>query len=180
MSGLEHLQALRRWICQSVGGVFHEAADVVEPAGTSPGWQALCARMGVSAIDDAERAQVRAAQKPLRGVPVMEFAAVMKAVVHQARQSLAMVNPHAGGVVESTYEQVRIMLDRTERESVAAYKRAVLPKPRGMFDHVLDSKSQTPAFAGGANILYCRTCGAPQLQEREVVCPFCGNHVSET
>jgi hypothetical protein len=177
---LQHLEQLRGWIIQSVSGVFQQALAIDEPAGTSTGWQALCGHMGVPLMDASARQQARAAQNPHRGAPVMEVAQVMTAVVRQARKSLALVDAHQGGAVESTHEKLRMLLDRTERESVDAYKRAVLPKRRGMFDHVLDHKQDAPAFAGGAHILCCKTCGAPLLQEREFTCPFCGNHVSQS
>jgi hypothetical protein len=180
MSALGHLEALQRWIAQSIAGVFREALAIEDPAGSSPGWQTLCAQMGVPPLDADEREQVRAAQKPLRGAPILELAEVMKVVVRQARKSLALVDSSQGGAVESGYEKLRMLLDRTERECVDAYKRAVLPRRRGMFDHVLDHQSKTPAFAGGTHILCCRTCGAPQLLEREFVCPFCGNHVANS
>ena len=179
MDPLQHLAQLRHWVSQSVAGVFREAIGIDEPAGSSPGWQTMCAHMGVALIDAPTRQQIIANQKPLRGAPIMEVAEVMKVVVLQAKRSLAVVDPGMGGAVESTHEKLRMLIERTEQEALGAYKRAVLPKRRGMFDHVLDHKKDAPAFAGGTHILTCKTCGAPQLKEQEFTCPFCGNHMSD-
>ena len=52
MNALADLEALRRWLAQSLAAVLREAMAVEEPAGTSPGWQHACAHFQVPSIDD--------------------------------------------------------------------------------------------------------------------------------
>lgn len=179
-ASLAHLNALRGWLAQNAAAIFREALAIDEPAGSSPGWQAACQYHGVPISSDQERGEIRRLQQPLRGAPVMELSQMVASLVRQARRSLHAV-PHDGSpAVESTLEQLRMLLDRTEREAVEAYKRAVLPKRQGMFGNVLahHQAGATATAAPSAHIFCCRTCGAPRLAERDFNCPFCGNHMA--
>src|SRR5690606_30536075 len=121
----------------------------------------------------------RRLQQPLRGAPVMELSQMIASLVAQGRRSLHAVPLDGSPAAESALEQLRMLLDRTEREAVEAYKRAVLPKRQGMFGNVLAHHKAGPAAtAPGAHIFCCRTCGAPRLTERDFNCPFCGNHMA--
>ncbi len=179
-AALAHLESLRQWLSHSLAAIFREAIAIEQPAGSSPTWLQACQFHGVPPLSDAERDEVRRAQSPLRGAPVMELSQMVTSVVRQAHQSLRAVVRDDSPAVESALEKLKMLLDRTEREAVDAYKRAVLPKRQGMFANVLahhDAGAST-AFSGGAHTLLCGTCGAPRLNDRDFNCPFCGNHMA--
>ena len=177
---LSHLHSLRHWLTSSLAAVFREALAIEQPAGSSPGWLAACQYHRIAPIDEAERETIRRGQKPLRGAPVMELSQMVTSVVRQARQTLHAVPSYGSPAGESALEQLRILLDRVDREVVEAYKLAVLPKRQGMFGNVLahHQESSTPSAAPSAHVFTCRTCGAPRLSPRDFNCPFCGNHMA--
>jgi rubrerythrin len=179
-ASLSHLQALRSWLSHSAAAIFREALAIDEPAGSSPAWQQACQFHGVAVLTQQEREEIRRHQQPLRGAPVMELAQMLTSLVRQARGSLHAVPQDGSPAAESALDQLRILLDRMEREAVEAYKRAVLPKRQGMFGNVLahHKEGAAPAFAPTTHILSCRTCGAPRLNDRDFNCPFCGNHMA--
>lgn len=175
---LAHLDALRQWLAQSLAAIFREAFAIEQPAGSSPNWLQACQFHGVPPLSDAERDEVRRAQSPLRGAPVMELSQMVGSVLRQARRSLHAVPPDDSPAAESAHEKLRMLLDRSEREVVDAYKRAVLPKRQGMFANVRAHHVAGASFAGGSHTLCCGNCGAPRLAERDFNCPFCGNHMA--
>ena len=78
MTVIEQIDAIWVRFREQIAEAYKAAYEVDEPAGNSPAWQALWARWGVEHISDTERAQVIAAQKPLRGAPAMELVAVVQ------------------------------------------------------------------------------------------------------
>ena len=180
-ASLTHLQALRSWFAQSLAAIFREALAIDEPAGCTPAWQQACVYHSVPIMSDEEREQVRRLQKPLRGAAVMELSQMVTSVVRQARGSLHAVPNDGSQAAETALDQLRMLLDRTEREAVEAYKRAVLPKRQGMFGNVLahhDDSASSPVAVPSTHTLCCRTCGAPRLNDQDFNCPFCGNHLA--
>ena len=181
MTGLaDHLAQLRQWFVQSIAWAFKEAAAVELGAGSSPGWAQVLAQYEVAEISDEERGQVRAAQRPLRGAPVMELHAVVGAVIQRARTSLFSVDlDGASPEVESSHERLRMLLERTEGELIIAYKRAVLPRRQGMFGNVMAHHASDAASVGPtAHSLTCNHCGAPRLSDADFQCPYCGQHMA--
>jgi hypothetical protein len=177
---LRHLVELRAWLARSVAHVFREACGVMEPAGSSPGWDQTRAWLGVAPLGDAERAEVRAAQRPLGGAAVMEVAAACTAVVRQARLSLGRVREGVVPEVDTQLAHLRALLERTERELLEAYKRVVLPARRGMFANALASHDAgAPKWGATAHALGCRNCGAPRLSDRDFECAYCGQRMVE-
>lgn len=180
---LQHLVQLRQWFSQSVAWIFREATSVAEPAGGSPGWGQVLATYEVSAISDPERQQVRAAQRPERGAPVMEVHAVVTTVARRARGALKGIDMwDAPPDEESHFDQSMMLIERTERELIAAYKQAVLPKRQGgMFANVMASQRPAASAADAgprAHSLTCVHCGAPRLSDKDFECPYCGNHMA--
>ncbi len=180
---LQHLVQLRQWFSQSVTWIFREATAVTEPAGGSPGWAQVLATYEVAAISDQERQQVRAAQRPERGAPVMEVHAVITAVARRARAALKGLDMwDAPPDEESHLDQSMMLIERTERELITAYKLAVLPKRQGgMFGNVMANHDPAGAAATSgprAHSLTCVHCGAPRLSEQDFECPYCGNHMA--
>lgn len=177
----QHLEQLRTWFSQTIGRAYQTAWGVAEPAGATAEWQQICAYFGVPLLSDQERGEVRAAQRPTRGAAVMELSQVISAIVRQARVSLMSVDTsEAHPNTQSLQEQLRMLFERTERETVDAYKRAVLPQRVGMFGNVMAhhdgaAKQHTDAIA---HSLLCRTCGAPRLNTTDFICPFCNQHMA--
>jgi rubrerythrin len=180
-ASLTHLQALRAWFAQNMAAIFREALAIDEPAGHSPAWQQACAYHQVPLMSDEEREQVRRLQKPIRGAAVMELSQMVSSVVRQARSSLHAVPNDGSQEAETALDQLRQLLDRSEQQSVDAYKRAVLPKRKGMFGNVLahhDDDAPAAMATPSTHTLCCRTCGAPRLNDQDFNCPFCGNHMA--
>jgi hypothetical protein len=167
------------WIAfrDQVGEAFRAAHEVAEPAGRSPAWQQVCARWNVALISDAERQQVRAAQRPLRGAAVMELQEVTSRIVGLHRAAVKRIDPwDAGAAVESKHQRLVNLIDRTESELLQAYRDAVLPKAAGMFANVFvgTSGSPRPATQGASSYtITCRWCGAPRLSARDLMCGYC-------
>ncbi len=112
----------------------------------------------------------------------MEVAQVISAIVDQAKVSLGHVDPTGvSPELASVHDKLRRLIERTEREVVEAYKRAVLPKRVGMFANALahHDASAAPAGAPSAHALLCMTCGAPRLSDADFSCPFCNQHMAK-
>ncbi len=179
---LQQLGQLQDWFVQSLTWIYGQAVAVEQGAGSSPGWQQALATFDVAPISDQERQQVRAAQRPIKGAPVMELHAVITAVIQRTRHSLHSIDlDDAKPLEESMFERLRMLLDRTENELITAYKRAVLPQRQGgMFGNVLASHTPSAAPAGpAAHSLTCQHCGAPRLSDRDFECPYCGQHMAQ-
>ncbi|MBI2392706.1 MAG: hypothetical protein HYV09_24180 [Deltaproteobacteria bacterium] len=175
----DRLQQLRGWFALSVGEAFREASAIAEPAGTSPAWAAICARAGVPLCSDDDRAQIRAGQRPTRGAPLMEFQAVIAAIVRRTRQELAGLRNVMNDEADKLHDQIRRAVDGAEDETLRAYRNLVLPKRAGgMFAnataHVATSAFQT---APAATSLTCKSCGAPHLEAGAFDCKYCGNRM---
>lgn len=177
----QKVEEIRDWFSQSIQHVFETAYGIEEPAGTSEGWQAVCAQYGVTPIDDEERQQVRAAQKPTRGAPVMELGPVVEEICRQGRVALNRIDVwEAPQEAKTLHERLGNLFSRTNNELVGAYKKAVLPKPAGgMFGNVFASHDPSKKAKSGpsAHTLRCKTCGAPRLSDQDFTCAFCQNEM---
>ncbi|MCD6499635.1 MAG: hypothetical protein J7M25_15195 [Deltaproteobacteria bacterium] len=156
--------------------VFQKAREVDQPAGTTPGWARFCERYGVSALSDEERQEVLRAQNPTRGAAVMEFFDLVHRLCTDHR---ARVRQTCRGVddddVERQCRRLLNLVERTERELVDAYRRAVLPPRQGMFANVFAGASGASARPGPSSAaLTCRHCGAPRLSVDDLECAYCG------
>jgi hypothetical protein len=159
---------------EQVAEAFTTAHDVAEPAGTSAAWQALCERHGAPLISDAERMQVLAAQRPLRGVPAMELQPVVKAICREHRIACKKIDVwDAGSSVESKHQSLMSLIERTETELLTAYRGAVLPKPGGMFAHVFSGGAPAAQQTTRATAITCKACGGPRLSDRDLTCAYC-------
>jgi len=170
------LSRLKQAFTNAVAGVFDTAHGVEEGAGVSAQWRQYCERYQVSLLDDTERAQVRVAQRPVRGAALMEVQDVITAVVKEYRIALKGINVwDAPREVELFHEKFLTLLERTSNEFLSAYKKAVLPKPAGMFANVFSAQqtvSQSPS-SPTAVTLRCKNCSAPRLNDRDFVCAYC-------
>jgi len=174
----QRLEELGDWFARSIRTVFETAYAIEEPAGVSDAWRAVCEQHGVTPIDDEERQQVRAAQRPLRGAPVMEMVPIVSEICRQGRVALNRIDVwEEGQEAKTLHERLGNLFGRTDRELVGAYKKAVLPKPGGMFANVLASHDPSKKTKGGASAhsLRCKTCGAPRLNDEDFTCAFCDN-----
>ena len=176
---VQQLLQMRYWFATSVGEAFREANAIAEPAGTSPSWEAICARHGVATIGTEERAQIRNGQRPTRGAPLMEFQQVVSVIVRNARYHLASLRNVHNDEADRLHDQLRIAIEDAENEMLRAYQKAVLPARKGgMFANVTAHVSNAaPAASPATTALTCRQCGAPQLQAGAVDCKYCGNRM---
>lgn len=176
-----HIDAVAVSFREQITGAFNAAHAVEQPAGLTPLWQQWCAHYQVAQIDDQERQQVCAAQRPLRGAAAVEFYEVVRAIVKAHRIALKQINVfNASQPVEAQHEALMLTIERTEKELPAAYRVAVLPKQGGMFANVFagykpqDRDAQQPK----AHALTCSVCGAPRLSERDFTCAYCGENMA--
>ncbi len=177
---IERLQQLRQWFAASVGEAFREANAIAEPAGTSPSWQAVCARNGVPIVSEQEREQIRNGQRPTRGAPLMEFQQVVAMIVRNARYHLASLRNVHNDEADRLHDQIRRAIEEAESDMLRAYQNAVLPKRKGgMFANATAHVTSgiAAAAAPGSTALTCRHCGAPQLEAGAFDCKYCGNRM---
>jgi hypothetical protein len=178
MTVIEQIDAIWVRFREQIAEAYKAAYEVDEPAGNSPAWQALCARCGVEHISDTERAQVIAAQKPLRGAPAMELVAVVKVLCRENRIRLKKVDTwDASNVADARHGALMNLIDRTDKELLSAYRGEVLPKPTGMFGNVFATPSTTASShqASTASAITCKACGGPRLSPNDYTCAYCGN-----
>lgn len=163
-----------------VAEAFRTAYEVEEPAGVSMAWQALLARHGQAPIPDEERAQVKAAQRPLRGAAAVELFGITKALCREHRIALKRINVwDAGNAVEHKHQSLLNLIERTEGELLGAYRNAVLPKRQGMFGNVFATGTPQASrhTAPSASALTCGGCGAPRLSDKDFMCAYCGQQM---
>ncbi len=178
MGNLERVETLGAQLKTAIAQVFDCAITIEEGAGTSHQWQALCAHWGVHSVSEQEREEIRVAQKPERGAPVMEVGAVIEAIVKWARIEAKRIDtwddPHE---VRVAHEKLSRLVDRIADELGASYRNLVLPPRRGMFGNVLahhDAAAKKNAWEKAhAHTMRCRHCGAPRLRDADLTCAFC-------
>lgn len=169
-------EALQRFLAET----FDTAYAIDEPAGTSAEWEAVCARWGVNLLPDAEREQIRAGQRPLRGAPILEVREVVVAVVFATRHSLRTLDAFSDDAADAEKDRLLRITQRAEGELVDAYSRAVLPKRKGMFANATANVTAgaAPAMpAIAAHSLRCQHCGAPRFCDKDFECVFCGQQM---
>ena len=103
----------------------------------------------------------------------MELGPLVSELCRQGRYRLRYVGVDAEPRAQALYDRLQTLLDRTDQELVAAYKRAVLPKSGGMFAHVFSSPAASAPSGPAAHSLRCKNCGAPRLGESDFTCGFC-------
>lgn len=177
---LKHrLEQARNWFAHSIGETFREATAIVEPAGTSPAWMAICQRAGVELCSETDREQIRNGQRPTRGAPLMEFQSVITAIVQRTRHELVSLRNIMNDDAEKLYTTIHRAVEEAEADTLKAYRAAVLPKRAGgMFANA--TAHAGPAVSTSAPLttaLTCKSCGAPQLQAGAFDCKYCGNRM---
>ena len=177
------VEALRRRFGEEVARAFDAACAVEEPAGSSAAWLEVCARWGIAAIDDGERAQVKAALSPLFGAPIPELHAVAAAIAKEIRVEARKISTFdVPRDVEAAHERLLAACSSLADDLVSAYRALVLPKRRGMFANVMkhhDPSAKSAYESPMAHSMRCRTCGAPRMGEQGFTCEFCGGHMAE-
>lgn len=178
MGNGERVETLGAQLRGAIAQAFDCAIAIDEGAGTSPEWLALCAHWRVPAVSEQEREEIRAAQKPERGAPVMELGAVIEAIVRFTRLEAKRIDtwedPHE---IRVAHDKLSRLVDRIADELVTSYRNLVLPPRRGMFGNVLvhhDPAAKKSAWEKAhAHAMRCRHCGAPRLRDADLTCAFC-------
>lgn len=176
MSDYERINEIWVRFRAALAEAFQAAYAVEAPAGDDPAWAAVRGRYGVAAIPEAERAEVRAAQHPLRGAAAMELRDVVDALCRSTRRETKQIKVDwEDGAAERQQTALLSLIERTERELLTAYRNAVLPKRAGMFGNVFATGAPAAApRAPAASTISCRGCGAPRLSDRDFQCAYCG------
>lgn len=175
------LTELHAALTRGVTQIFDTAYGVDEPAGVTPEWLSLLAYYGVSPISEAERVEVRAAQRPERGAALMEVSQLVAILAKWARREAKRIDVDIiddPSEVQIMHERLVRLADRVANELDIAYRGAVLPKRKGMFANATahhDPKHNAGWVKPLAHAFKCQTCGAPRLKAGEDTCPFCGN-----
>ena len=171
------IERLRGFFGASLGEAFAAASSIVEPAGRSPQWDAVCTKWGVAQLSDEERTQIRAGTRPTKGAAVMEMQLVVSAIVQRGRYELGSLRTPAYHYdLDRLFDQVQRAVESAEADVMTQYRNLVLPKRGGMFANATANVSGNPKPMGAAgSTLLCRTCGAPQQQPEDFLCKYCGN-----
>ncbi len=183
MSKTEHnratLELLHEQLLAAVTYAFETAYAVDEGCGTSPEWAALCGQWGVELIDETQRNEARAAQRPLRGAPLMEFEELVRSMVKGIRRETKKVDtwddPHDVRVMKDRLDH---LIGRIEGELSGLYRAEVLPKRQGMFANATmhhDGAQKSSWDKARAHVFKCKTCGGPRLKASDTICPYCDN-----
>jgi hypothetical protein len=181
----ENLDGLQQWLGSTVGSVLHTALAVEEPSGTSAEWQSILKAFEVPAMPGDERARVRTISPTQRGVPVQEVYDVLVVVVKRAGAALENlrimmldmdIDDPESDAQERQFDRLRSLADRLVNDTMNKYKSVVMPK-RSMFALAKAAAAKKDAPMGKvqstAFVLTCRYCGAPRINDKELVCDFC-------
>jgi hypothetical protein len=172
----DRLATLSSWLGTVVGEAYSAALAIDQPCGTSPEWLALLARYRIAAVDSDGRQRAALASRVLRGAPADELYAVLVAIAAAGRTALGDWN-FESPEIERSHERLRRKLDGLANETIAHYRRTVMPAP-SMFAGALASVA---ARGGGKadtrksqpHILRCRRCGGPRLTTTDLTCVYC-------
>lgn len=173
------LDSLQSWLGKEVGEAFVAAMEIGVPCGSSARWQGILQGAGVSPspADQNERAAKSSGQ--LRGAPPDEFYEVLGKIVSRAEERIRLISPEEASQ-ERRWERLRGVIGRLREETIAAYRKRVMPKRQGgMFGAAMaaaKAKAGTPVAAarqGEAFVMRCDTCGAPRLKDDVFVCEYC-------
>jgi hypothetical protein len=185
----ENLDGLQQWLGATVGSVLQTALAVDAPNGTSAEWQAILKAFEVAAMPEDERARVRAISPTTRGVPVQEVYDVLFVVVKRAGVALENIrimmldmdiDDPESDAQERQFDRLRSLADRLLGDTMTKYKSVVMPK-RSMFALAREAAARKQEPMGkvqsSAFVLTCRYCGAPRINDKELVCDFCGTRL---
>jgi hypothetical protein len=176
----EQVEYITTTLRQGITQIFDTAIAVDEPAGTNPEWDALRDHYGVTAIDETERDEIRAATKPTRGAALMELSQTVKSLVFWARRETKRVDVWDDSPeTKVLHARLEGLVDRVDDELERAYRGAVLPARGGMFGNVMahhDASAPKPKWHKSQALVFkCKNCGAPKLSKTDTECPFCSN-----
>lgn len=181
----DNLDGLQQWLGATVGSVLNTALAIEAPNGASAEWHAILKTFEVPPMPEDERARVQTISPTERGAPVQEIYDVLVVVVKRAEAALENINGMIldmdiddpdSDAQERHFERLRSLVDRLVNDTMSKYKSVVMPK-RSMFAlaKAAAAKKQAPMgkVQSSAFVLTCRYCGAPRINDKELVCDFC-------
>jgi len=176
MSTAAELEVLERWLGTAVGEALEAALGVEAPNGTTPAWQAILTRWGVSPTADEVRERLARTTGMRFGAPVGELHDVLTAVAQQAEPRLRAIDwPLDDAPQHRRAERLQRAIGELRESTLALYRQRVLPK-RGMFAQAFAAAGKGPAGKGPAReafVLRCSACGAPRVREDHLRCDYC-------
>lgn len=176
MSTAAELEVLERWLGTAVGEALEAALGVEAPNGTTPAWQAILTRWGVSPTADEVRERLARTTGMRFGAPVGELHDVLTAVAEQAEPRLRAIDwPLDDALQHRRAERLQRTIGELRESTLALYRQRVLPK-RGMFAQARAAAGHGPVGKGPAReafVLRCSGCGAPRVREDHLRCDYC-------
>lgn len=179
MNATGQLDQLESWLGRAVGDAYAAALEVPEPAGMTPAWREVLENAEVSPASEDERRRAATATKMLRGAPVDELFEVLDKLKKDAEKQLEKIELPDDNAGQRRWRRLQGVIDRMRDETVAAYRKQVMPKKTGgMFAAALASAKQkqglaAPERTGEAFVMRCEKCGAPRLKNDDFVCEYC-------
>lgn len=173
MSPPDGLEALERWLGGAVGEALEVALAVETPGGSSAAWAALLARFDTASTPEEDRRRAAAATQQRFGAAPDELYGVLSRIVERGGRSLDALSAEGPGA-ERRWERLRGRLGELREETVAAYRKRVMPK-RSMFAQAFESARPANGVAVNreAFVMRCRACGAPRLKDGVFECAYC-------
>jgi hypothetical protein len=172
------LEEIELWLGKSVGDAFSTAVEVEVPGGSSPAWLEILKSHNVQPNSEEERLRVAAATGMTRGVPADELYEVLDKLSNQAEVRIKRLDYPDDSKLQLRYDKLQGLIGRVRDETLAAYRKMVIPK-RSMFAAAKASamsgagKTAVPERKGESFVMRCDNCGAPRLKSDDFVCEYC-------
>jgi len=174
MTPPRNLEGLERWLGSAVGEAVQSALAIEQAGASSPEWAALLARFEVTPTPEADRLRAATATSQRFGASPDELYGVLTRLAKDGDEALQAIPLPDDGPGERRWRRLQGLLGRLREETVAAYRKRVMPK-RSMFSQALEA-----ARPGGnapqkreTFVLRCAGCGAPRLKENVFTCEYC-------
>jgi hypothetical protein len=186
MLDTRQLDELEAWLGSSVGDAYAAAMEIDQPGGTSTAWKEVLDKYGVSQAEEENRQRAAAATGMKRGAPVNELYEVLDNLSKEAEKRLKRAEYPDDNASERRWNRLRGVIDRMRDETMAAYRKVVMPaKTGGMFGAAMAAaqakKGQPVGFEQKSEsfVMRCKKCGAPRLKSDDFVCEYCDTPYAE-
>lgn len=170
------LDELERFLGGAVGEALQAALSVEAAGGSSPAWEAVLQRFEVAPTPAEDRARAAASTGQKFGAAPDELFAVLTRVAEDGEQDLQAIPLPDDGPGERRWRRLQGLLSRLRDETVAAYRKRVMPK-KSMFAQALEAArpGQATPSARETFVMRCSGCGAPRLDGKSFSCEYCGS-----
>lgn len=184
MSAAGDLADLVGWVDGTADRVRRAAASA--PRGGDEAWRALLAELGVTALDEGERARHLAQGAPMhKGALPIELRWAMEAIVERAAphaRRIDMSVETGDAATQRGVDRLQARLSLLVQEELRAYLASVRPTvtTSSIFAAALATSPNYLAqdgAAAGVSTSSCTCCGAPRREAGRRSCEFCGSNL---